>query len=121
MASYDGGMLGLYAMGVTALCGLFGLFTLWAGVLLLKLRPWRDRTATLRRSGFTLTWGGVTAWLWGLIVNFGETWMGSYPAPEDSFSGVWQAVGAWMLIAGVALVLWAVALGSLRKKLLNDA
>lgn len=121
MASYDGGMLGLVAMGFAAVCALFGLFTLWAGILLLKLRPWRDRTATLRRSGFTLAWGGITAWLWGLLVSFEETGMGYRPAPENGLSGVWQAVGSWMLIAGVALVLWAVALGYLRKKPLNDA
>lgn len=102
-------MLVLFLLGAAALCALFGLFTLRAFALLMHLRPWRDRIATLRRLGFTLTWGGVTAGLWGLVVSFEETGMGHQPAPEGSVSGLWQTAGACLILAGVGMVLWALA------------
>lgn len=91
------------------MCGLFGLFTLRAFILLMNLRPWQDRNATLRRLGFTLTWGGVTAGLWGSVVSFEETGMGHQPVPDDSVSGQWQTAGACLMVAGVGMVLWALA------------
>ncbi|WP_146160749.1 hypothetical protein [Deinococcus arcticus] len=102
-------MLGLVAGGVMIAGFLFGLLTLWAALLLLMAWPWHDRTVVLRRLGFTLTWGGVTASIWGTLVGFEETGMGYRPVPEDSVSDLWMRVGFWGVILGVAVVLWAVA------------